>query len=136
MMLSDRHPEAGLAPGLESAARALYYQWLLFLTDSIYPSYNRIYRAERYAGDNAARAEVQASAEATLDEQWQVVEQGLDGRAWLTGAEFCAADIYLTMLATWFQDQDAFARRYPNARRVAESAAERPAVRRALDKHG
>jgi glutathione S-transferase len=35
MYLCDRHPEAGLAPPPDSALRGLYYQWLLYLADTV-----------------------------------------------------------------------------------------------------
>ncbi len=70
MYLADQHPAAGLAPPLQVPERAVYYQWLLFMPDSLYPSYNRYFRTERYAAGPEAQAQVRTSALATLAEQW------------------------------------------------------------------
>lgn len=135
MYLADQHPEAGLAPLPQAPDRAVYYQWLLFMADSIYPSYNRYFRAQRYAASPEAQAQVRAGATATLAEQWQVVEQTLEHRAFLLGDECSAADIYLMMLTTWDEDPDSLARRCPNVMRVAGAAGGRPATARALARH-
>ncbi len=93
MYLADQHPEAGLAPPPQASERAAYYQWLLFMADSLYPSYNRFYRWERYAASPQAQAEVRDSAVQTLAEQWQVIEQALQDQVWLLGDRFSAADL-------------------------------------------
>ncbi len=135
MYLADQHPEAGLAPAPQAPERVAYYQWLLFMADSLYPSYNRFYRCERYAASPQAQAEVRDSAVRTRAEQWQVIEQALQDQAWLLGNRFSAADIYLMMLTTWDEDPDGLTRRCPNVMRVAGAAAERPATARALARH-
>jgi len=135
MFLADQHPGAGLAPAPHAPERAAYYQWLLFMADSLYPSYNRFYRCERYAASAQAQAEVRDSAVQTRAEQWQVIEQTLLDQAWLLGDTFTAADIYLMMLTTWDEDPDGLARRCPNVMRVAGAAAERPTTARALARH-
>ena len=135
MYLADRHREAGLAPAPQAPERAVFYQWLLFMADSLYPSYNRFYRCERYAASPQAQAEVRDSAVQTRAEQWQVIEQILQYQAWLLGDTFSAADIYLMMLTTWDEDPEGLAGRCPNVMRVAGAAAERPATARALARH-
>ena len=135
LYLADQHPEAGLAPPPQASERAAYYQWLLFMADSLYPSYNRYFRAERYAVSLDAQAQVRTSALATLAEQWQVIEQALQDQAWLLGDKFSAADLYLMMLTTWDEDPDGLTGRCPNVMRLAGAAAERPATARALARH-
>jgi glutathione S-transferase len=64
-----------------------------------------------------------------------VVEKALENRSWLVGEKFSTADIYLLMLSTWDEDEEEFARLFPNVTRVAASAAKRPAVQRAMHLH-
>ena len=51
LFLCDRHRQPELAPSLEDPERPRYIQWLFFMADTIYPSYNRYYRSERYTAD-------------------------------------------------------------------------------------
>ena len=135
MYLVDQHAEAGLAPQPNEPLRAVYYQWLLFLTDTIYPNYNRYYFPERYIPAAADSGKIKANARALLLEQWEVADRALEAKAWLVGDHFSAADIYLQMIASWDEDGRAFAHRFPNVVRVADAVAQRPAVARARDKH-
>ena len=134
MYLVDQHPEAGLAPRPDEPLRAIYYQWLLFLADTIYPSYNRFFRPERYVPDAVDAEKVKASARVRLAEQWQMVDQALAGKDWLVGPHLTAADLYMQMLRSW-DDEPGFADRFPNVARVGEAAVQRPAVARAVEKH-
>lgn len=134
--LCDRHPAAGLAPDSSASDRPAFLQWMLFLADTVYPSYNRYYHPERYtvSQDDAEGVKVQAKSAALA--QLRVVEESLaaDG-PWLLGDRFSACDIYLQMLTTWHEEpQDLFAE-MPRIRTLAKGVTEREACRWAIDRH-
>lgn len=133
--VADQFPESGLAPKPGSSKKAHYYQWILFLTDTLYPTYNRMYHPERYIDEPSLTSHIEANCEHLLIEQWEVVENALADRDWLLGHEFSAADVYLMMVVSWDKDLTAFRQRCPNITRVARAASERPAVRRAINRH-
>lgn len=135
MFVADRHPEAGLAPDPASAERAFYNQWLFYLADTLYPTYNRYYWAPRFSTDPADSKRIKARCAELLVDQWTVVERALEGRGWLVGEGCTAADIYLQMVAIWDADPAALRARCPNVARVAGAVAARPAVARALARH-
>ena len=135
LYLCDRHREAGLAPTIDDPDRAFYYQWLLFLADTLYPTYNRFYHSERFSTESSDAGKIRDQARRLLVDQWQVVEDALVGRQWLLGEHFSAADIYLQMISTWDEDAAGFSQRCPNVVRCANAVAERAAVKRALERH-
>ena len=135
MFLADRYPEAGLAPATVSADRAFYNQWLFYLADTLYPTYNRYYWSERFSTNPADAERIKARCGESLLDQWAVVERALDGCDWLVADRCTAADIYMHMVTTWDADQAAFAKRCPNVARVAQATAARPGVARALSRH-
>ena len=135
MFVADRHPEAGIAPDPASADRALYNQWLFYLADALYPTYNRYYWAARFSTDLGDRARIKVRCGELLVDQWEVVERALDGRGWLVGDGCTAADIYMQMITAWDADPVDFRKRYANVARVAEATAARPGVARALARH-
>ena len=47
--LCERHPDAGLAPPVGSAARAHFYQWMIYLTNTIQADAMLYFYPERYA---------------------------------------------------------------------------------------
>src|SRR6201988_4904188 len=56
--LVDQHPEAGLAPKVGTPARAKFYQWMTFLTNSLQEELMIWQYPERLTGDDAAATAV------------------------------------------------------------------------------
>ncbi len=131
MHLCDLYPAAHLAPPPGDPDRPLFYQWMLYLADSIQPTYRRYYYSERFAAD---AEDVRKRGTDALLAEFAIVEDGLRGE-WMLGKRFSACDIYLHMLTTWFEPPEAVYARYPNIARVAAGVAARPASRRAIDLH-
>jgi glutathione S-transferase len=63
--LTDRHPDKGLAPAVGTMERATFYQWLLFLADTLQPAFMRIYRSSRFSDDPAHEPAVKDKARTT-----------------------------------------------------------------------
>ena len=136
LYLCDRHRRPELAPSCEAAARPRYLQWLLFMADTIYPSYNRYYWPGRYAVAPEAAPEVKEQARQTVLTQWRVVEDALrrDG-PWLLGRRFSACDIYLQMMTTWHQTPADLLAALPGVRELAQGVVARDGCQRALRRH-
>jgi glutathione S-transferase len=135
MFLADRHPEARLAPDVSSNERAFYNQWLFYLADTLYPTYNRLYWAQRFSTDPADALRIEKRCRQILIDQWAVVDRALIKRDWLIGTSYSAADIYLHMVSTWDQDPETFRRRCPNVNRVVRTVALLPGVAKAISRH-
>ncbi len=130
MHLADRHPEKGLAPALATMERAYYYQWLLFLPDTLQMAFMRYYRASRVSSDPAHESAVKEKASRDVEEIWATMDRLVAGKAWLVGDRFSAADIYFHMLYTWDEDMEVLGRRHPNLAALFRRVHERPAVGR------
>lgn len=135
MLLADRHPEAGLAPAPDDPARGRYYQWLLYLADTIYPAYQRSFHGERFSAEPDDAARVREKARIDLLAQWRLVDDVLAASPCLLGERFGACDLYLLMLATWFEPVAELLEACPHVARCARAVAARPAVARALATH-
>jgi glutathione S-transferase len=136
LYLCDRHIEAGLAPSTEEDDRHLYLQWMLFLADTIYPSYNRYYHPERYTVSENEASGVKSQAMATVHKQWKVIEDSLKANGpWLLGHRFSACDIYLQMMTTWHEKPEDLFVSFPNLGNLAHRVTLRTPCRRAIDRH-
>ena len=130
MHLADRHPEQGLAPAPASPARAIYYQWLLFLSDTLQMAFMRLYRPSRASSDPAHEPAIKDKALKDVAEIWATMDRLLAGRSFLAGERFSAADIYFHMLYTWDVDMAALGSRHRNLAALFERIHARPAVAR------
>ena len=136
MQLCDRHPEAGLAPAVGSRERALWYQWLLHLANTLQPAFMIFYHAHRYGEGVAGEAAAKANAEARLEGYFRRIEGELAQRPFLLPAGFSAADIYLFMLTRWGRNLARPAWDMPALGRHFQAVGSRPAVRRMLTQQG
>jgi glutathione S-transferase len=133
MHLADRHPKAKLAPAPTEPERGRYYQWLLYLADTLQPAFMRYYRCNEYSGDPAAAPSVKTQALAHVGQVWKNLDTALAGKPYLLGDRFSAADIYLHMLYTWGPDMAELAKARPNLTRTFRRVDERPAVKRMME---
>lgn len=133
MHLADRHPEKGLAPALGTMERGLYYQWLLFLADTLQMAFMRYYRASSVSADPANEGAVKDKAFQDVTEIWATMDRMLGEKTWLAGERFTAADIYFHMLYTWDPDMEALGRRHSNLAAIFKRIHQRPAVARAAE---
>ena len=132
--LADRHPEAGLAPLLGTTQRAAFYQWLMYLTNTLQVELITYFYPHRWADDEAMAERVKAHAEARIGGMLDLIETKLanqDG-PYLLGEHYSAVDPFLLMLARWTRGMQHPARKRPCFGRYLESIAARPAIRRAF----
>ena len=101
--LVDTHPQAGLAPAVGTPARALFYKWLVWLTNTLQAALILYFYPERWADTKEAIAQVKAHAEAKIGTLLDQLEAELarHGKPWLLGETFSAVDPYALMLCRW-----------------------------------
>ena len=136
--LADMHPSAGLAPLPGTPARAQFYKWLMWLTNTLQAALISYFYPERWVaeGHAAAAAEVKASAEARVGALVDLLEAELAraGRPWLLGAEWTAVDAYALMLCRWTRHFARPASRLPRLGEYLRRGLERPAVRAVFER--
>ena len=136
LYLCDRHRDPELSPSYEDEHRPRYLQWLFFLADTLYPSYNRFYRPERYTASPEGADDVKEQARRTMLKQWRVIEDSLQGGGpWLLGNRFSACDIYLQMITTWHENPADLLTQFPHVRNLVQGVIARDGCKRALRRH-
>jgi len=136
--LADRHAGAGLAPALGSKARAEFYKWLIYLTNTVQAELLLYFYPERLADDAAAAAQIKAHAERRTGEMLDLIEATLAAGAgpFLLGADYRAVDAYLLMLCRWTRGMQHPARARPQLARLLDAVMARPATQRAFAAEG
>lgn len=95
--LADRHPDSGLIAAPGSRERALTYQWLTFLTNTVQVDFWQYYRPEFYVSPEDEPA-YRARMEEHLLRHLAVLDTALQGRRALAGEQPSIADFYLLLL--------------------------------------
>jgi len=135
--LLDTHAEAGLAPATGTTARAHFYKWLAWLTNTLQAALIIYFYPERWADEPAAIAQVKAHAEAKIGAMLDQLDTELAAHGpWLLGAAFSAMDLYALVLCRWTRGFNRPARSLPHLGPYLQKLLARPAVQRAMATEG
>jgi len=129
LLLAERHPEARLAPPLGTPARALYYQWMLHLANTMQPAFRCWFYPGEPAGEAHAEA-VKARARERIEGGWDRLDAHLAARGpHIAGAQLSAADFLAVMLARWSRNMPRPATGWPAIARLVALFKARPSFR-------
>ena len=116
--LTERHPKAGLAPGVDDSRRGQFLRWMSFIPASIYSMYWVRDAPSRLVGeDAAAQAVLLARTAERIAECWAVMERQLTPGLFLLGDDLTVLDLYVTAVSRWTPRRTRFAEVAP---RMAE----------------
>ena len=110
----------------------------LYLCSTIHVAFAHLFRTERWADSEAARAELKAKVPSSLALLWTLIEDRLrDGRSWVCGEQYTVADPYLYVFARWLErDGAGGSSGMPLTRAHRERMQARPAVKKVLAEEG
>ena len=138
--LADTHPAAGLAPALGTPARAQFYKWLAWMTNTVQASLILYFYPERWVdeGNAAGAAQVKAHAEAKVGGLLDQMDAQLaaHGRDWFLGERFSVLDPFALTLSRWTRAFARPARSLPHLGPYLQRMLARPAVQRAIATEG
>lgn len=139
--LCDRFPQAGLAPAVGTTARAQFYKWMVWLTNTLQATLIHYFYPERLVdeGNTEGARQVKAHAEARIGTLLLQLDDQLaaHGGPWLLGAEHSAVDSYAFMLCRWTRGfASRPARDYPQLGPWLQRMLARPAVQRTIAAEG
>jgi glutathione S-transferase len=122
--LAEALPAAGVTPKTGTAEHALMLQWLVLLSSGTYESVLRYFYSERYG----EAVSVKARAGEEIDRLYGVMEAALAEKGpYLCGKQISAADVYLTMLASWYEpDITALGKKFPGILAIYNAIVARP----------
>jgi len=105
LYLCDSYPQAGLAPAVGTVARAHFYKWLAWLTNTLQTTLIVYFYPERWVneGNVAGAAEVKAQAQRKVGALLDQLDAELARHAgpWLLGDNYSALDPFAMMLCRW-----------------------------------
>jgi len=126
-----------LLPALGTRERALAYQWLVWLTNTLQPALIIYFYPERW---DAERPEaIKAQAEAKVLAMLQQLDEQLarHGQPWLLGSEFTAVDCMAFTLCRWTRNfAGKKARDFAHIGPYLQRLLERPALQKVFEVEG
>ena len=100
--LADRHSEGRMIPDISTPERAKFYQWLMFLTNTIQTEFLVYFYSERYSTNAEDASAIKAAAEVRLTDYFQIIDEQLVKKGpYMMGKAISFLDFYLPMLCRW-----------------------------------
>ena len=101
MYLADKHADKGLAPALSSADRGAYYRWMVYIPATVDPVLETLTMHTRFLPAEKRSPEAVDAAKAKWANIAKVLEAALEGRNYIVGDSFTAADIMIASALGW-----------------------------------
>jgi glutathione S-transferase len=125
LTLAERHPEAGLAPGVGEAQRGKFIETLVYIANTLLPAMRDwVYAAK---DGNPADAEgVRRLAKTRLSQAWDLLDKQLAGKEYLVGDVPTIVDFLGVAVAGWTKWHQELAMCRHNVRTWVERMRRRP----------
>jgi glutathione S-transferase len=127
--LADRNPASGLAPAAGTVERYRLQEWLGFIGTEIHKTWGPLWNPALPADQRQATLE-------RLGGRFGYVVKALQGKPFLTGNGFTAADAYLFVVLNWAPMTKVDLSAWPALQEFAARVRARPKVQQALKEEG
>jgi glutathione S-transferase len=127
--IADQAPASKLAPPAGTIERYRVMEWLNFITSELHKSYSPLFNP-------AMPEEGKAVYRARLGDRLKWVDSQLEGKDYLTGAQFTVADAYLFVVTNWSKVVGVDMESLKNLNAFRARVATRPAVKAAMEAEG
>lgn len=108
LYLTERFPEAHLAPDPGTPERAVFLRWLTFLAANFYSTYAISDKPGRFYDDPSGHKMLIDGALARRRALWQLMEAQVEPAPFLCGDTLTVLDIYTAMMSHWSPGRDWF----------------------------
>ena len=135
--LCDTNPQARLAPPVGTVARAHFYKWLVWCTNTLQATLILYFYPERWMdeGNTGGVAQLKAHAEQKIGALLDQLDAELARHAgpWFAGEDYTALDAYVFTLCRWTRNfKSTPARGRPHLGPYLQRMLARPAVQRVI----
>jgi GST-like protein len=124
--LSELHPGAGLAPGVDHPARAQFLRWMAFVSSAIYALYWVRDEPSRLVPDPKGHEPLLARTADRISECWGIMERQIEPGRYLLGDEMTALDLYVNVVSRFTPRRERFCEVAPRMWEVMRRVDEDP----------
>jgi glutathione S-transferase len=127
--VADQNPGAGLVPAAGSIDRYHLQGWLTHIGTELHKTFGPCFRP-------TTPEEFKKLSKDALATKYRGIDKALEGKQYLMGDKFSAADAYLFTVTRWAPRIEFDLTPFPNVRAFMDRVAARPKVQEALKAEG
>ena len=124
--IADRKPESKLAPAAGTMERYRLQEWLTFISTELHKAYSPLFKATTPDETKLAQKDL-------IGRRLDFVAKHLDGKQYLMGDVFTAADAYLFTILRWSKGVNVDLGKWPTLPPHMDRISARPAVAAAME---
>jgi glutathione S-transferase len=99
--LAEMNPQANLIPQIGDRNRAIFLQWMMYLTNTVQAELMMCFYPENHTTDVKRIKTIEEAQELRVIAMFELLDQELKGKSYLIGEAISACDYFLFMLAVW-----------------------------------
>ena len=134
--LAESKPSKGLIPDLGDKTRPLFFQWLMYLTNTVQAELMVYFYPEKHTSNEQDADAIVAAQEQRITEAFALLNKELKDKKYLIGDTITVCDHFLFMLAVWADELTKPPLAFENLSRYLRNLAKRPAIITVCDKEG
>lgn len=115
--LTELHPEAGLAPGVDDPRRTAFLRWMAFVSSAIYAHYWVKDDPMRLVSDPGQAEVVEARVNERIAQCWGIMEAQTSPGRYILGDDLTVLDLYVAVVSRFRPRRQRF---YEAAPRIGE----------------
>lgn len=127
--IADQKPESRLIPAAGNFERYRIQEWLNFVATELHKGFGPLFNP-------SMPPEAKSLAKANLAKKFDLVAERLNGRSYLMGDQFTAADAYLFVPLTWAAKFEIDLAKWPALAAFRDRVKARPAVQTVMKSEG
>jgi len=99
--LCDNNPEKSLMPKVGDKNRPLFYQWLMYLNNTVQAELMIYFYPQKHTSNSTDINAIVQTQEQRITDMFALLDTELEGRSYLVGSSITVCDYFLFMLAVW-----------------------------------
>jgi glutathione S-transferase len=131
--LADMHPSIQLIPTVDDANRPLFYQWIMYLTNTLQAELMVYFYPEKHCVNTNATAGIIQAQQALIEQSLsllnaQLEKNELSDQEYLLGKNITVCDYFLFMLLIWADEIENPPLSFPHLARYLKRLVKQPAI--------
>jgi len=127
--LAEAHPSLHLIPKVGEPNRAKFFQWMMYLTNTIQTELMVYFYPEKYGADSKAAASIINTQDQKITAMFALLDKELANKDFLVGDSLTVCDYFLFMLAIWADELNKPPLEFEHLSRYLGKLAKRDAIK-------
>lgn len=134
--LAESHPKSELIPQLGSPKRPLFYQWMMYLTNTVQAELMVYFYPQKHTTHSGSAEQIKQTQEIRVTEMLELLDNELADKTYLLGDKVSACDFFLFMLAIWADEFEKPPLAFSHLSRYLKNLAKRTSIQQVCKKEG